>query len=600
MPDSFDASRYTTEHLAKWPWGLSFQMHRCPAPALIWTNRRLPHASGDTGLLEDFAWQVPIDPLRAGAPCKTFYAECYGGDGVQNNGGGVRGAWLGDWIIKGSGINLLSGYSDEAAAKYRRHGRASVSEILIEAVWGEILHYALPYGAVRMKAVIVTGERLDNAWEPTGAMGVRQFAWRPAHAMRAPAFKVRPEHRALIPHDVSRVVAAINQLPQILPMPATLSTADVARLSSSKRLTVGLEEMVRRFAEQMATAKVKRLAHGTINSSNIAVDGRWNDLNTVSALPGFGYRKHLTPFWREHASLLSTIDSLCFYITKYFATPNTRQPEAAPTREWLTATYERLYDEALHRRFISLCGYPQKIINQVWTGVDGRLAMRNLAKTMIMIARSGHSHRRPYHEALDETPPLGDYDLASILFTMAQADSDRQEAILGTLLHDEKLRLTFKEQYQRVQKLMVKATRKLDVNSDNLRKLIRLNCHKAGMVVPQLFSNRLYETCKTLAENQTISMTTRFRAEADLDEIIDMARTIYQEAPGLTTLLWCAGDIQIVYDARTDTINATVDKRIVVMSCNDLVTCAKQSPVLMRELQRMQQFWGVIFKELTL
>jgi len=30
------------QHLAKWPWGLSFQMQPCFAPTVIWSNRRLP------------------------------------------------------------------------------------------------------------------------------------------------------------------------------------------------------------------------------------------------------------------------------------------------------------------------------------------------------------------------------------------------------------------------------------------------------------------------------------------------------------------------------------------------------------------------------
>ena len=140
------------EHLAKWPWGLPFQTLQCPAPAVVWSNRRLPYVGGDNGLLEDFAWQIPTVPRAAwpDTPRKTFYAESYGGDGIHQNGGGVRSAWSGDWLVKGTGINLLSGYSDEAAARFRRNGRASLCEILMEAIWGEVLHYALPHGAVRM------------------------------------------------------------------------------------------------------------------------------------------------------------------------------------------------------------------------------------------------------------------------------------------------------------------------------------------------------------------------------------------------------------------------------------------------------------------
>ena len=50
---------------------------------------------------------------------------------------------------------------------------------------GRVLHYALPYGAARITAVIKTGETLDSEVEPTGALGVREFVWRPTHFMRA-------------------------------------------------------------------------------------------------------------------------------------------------------------------------------------------------------------------------------------------------------------------------------------------------------------------------------------------------------------------------------------------------------------------------------
>ena len=119
-------SQLSDEHLAKWPLGLSFQALQCTGAAVAWSNRRLPYAGGDEALLQEFAWQIPTAPSSEWpvGPRKTFYAECYGGEGIHRNGGGVRGGWSGEGLVKGIGVNLLSGYSDEAEDG-RGRGRAS-------------------------------------------------------------------------------------------------------------------------------------------------------------------------------------------------------------------------------------------------------------------------------------------------------------------------------------------------------------------------------------------------------------------------------------------------------------------------------------------
>jgi|GEM_PF-2869923 len=601
MSDIRSASLEDNEHMAKWPWGLSFQMLRCPAPAIAWSNCRLPYAGGDEALLREFAWQIPTAPRTVWPvePRKTFYAECYGGDGVQYNGGGVRGAWHGDWLVKGCGTNLLSGYSDEVAATYRRNGRASNSEMLVEAIWGEVLHYALPYGAVRMTAVIRTGETLKSEWEPTGAMGVRQFAWRPASVMRAPAFRVRPENRALIPHDTARVKEAIARLPELLPMPATLSAADIVRLKPRQRLMIGLEEMVRRFGEQMAAAKAKRLSHGTLNTSNLALDGRWNDLHTVSALPGYGYRRNLTPFWNEQASLLSTIELICFFVKKYFPARGAAPTEAMPTKEWLTAAYERFYTDALHRRFVSLCGYPQNVASRVWATQDGQLAMRNLAQTLISLARSGHSHRRPYPEAMQESQVAGDYDLPKILRESAgcQPAGDNWSK-LRPLIGDEVLRNTFSEQYRVVEKMMFKESKKQGIAPACFARLVAINCHKAGHIIPQLFNNLLYQKCILLAENKLPSDAARSTAEREIDAIVDLARMVYQEPRNFRTLLWCAGGSTLEYDARFNVLTAITATNKLELPCAAATRGVQPDPEIAHLLQSMRLFWGDRYEEI--
>lgn len=588
------------EHLAKWPWGLSFQTLQSPAPVVAWSNRRMAFEGGNEALLQAFAWQIPIGPQSdwQDKPRKTFYAECYGGEGIHNNGGGVRGAWDGDWVVKGTGINLLSGYSDELASTYRRNGRASLCEILMEAIWGEVLHYALPYGAARITAVIKTGETLESGAEPTGALGVREFAWRPAHFMRAPAFLIRPENRALIPHDTARVKAAIACLPRMLPMPPKLSSADIAKLSPLRRLKSGLEEMARRFGEQMAAAKAKRLSHGTLTTSNIGLDGRWNDLNSVCALPSFGYRQNLTPFWDEQCSLLKTIELLCFYIKKYFPAASGEVAEAMPSKEWLTAAYEKFYTEALTRRFVSLCGYPQTVTDRVWTTQDGRFAMWTLAKTLVILARSGHSARRPYDDAMHENRVFGDYHLMKILRMMANCRPGDRESLMPSLIADQTLRKDFSQQYRAVEKMMFKESKRQGIAAQGFARLVAINCHKVGENIPSLFRNVLYGKCRHLAEDYANSDELQNVIEAAIQPVIDTARMVYQEPRDFRTLLWCVDDSTLEYDARSDVLIANAAGEKAELSCVPAAWGVPPNSLTARLLKEMHAYWGEKYEEM--
>lgn len=320
--------------LTKYPWAVPFEVSRDAKCDVVWMNPCLTPPGGKSEILEQFSWLVPmkgsvIDPST---PKKTVFAERYGGYGIHNNGGGVRAAWIGEWIVKGTGINPLSGYSEDDESEFRQNGRMALNETIEEAIWGEVLHIALPYGAARMMAVLRTDESVVNSDRLVAAgVGVRQFCWRPAHFMRAHRFLVKPEYADLIGSDVGRVKAAIAQLPYLLPAPHGLVLEEYRQLSPTKRLSIGLNEMVRRFAVQMAAAKSKRLCHGYLTTSNICLDGRWNDLHSVTLLRGFGYRRIGNPFWEEQNTLISTISLLCFYISKYFRDPTT-DPKELPGR----------------------------------------------------------------------------------------------------------------------------------------------------------------------------------------------------------------------------------------------------------------------------
>jgi hypothetical protein len=559
--------RLQSEHI-NLPWAVPFTMRQIPGAELAWTNGRLPYAGGDAALLDDFAWQVPLwsSDVPEATASKTFYAERYGGSGIHKNGGGVRAALSGDWLVKAIGINILSGYTDEQAAE-RYNGRSRIVDIMIEAVWGEAIHYALPYGAVRYNCIITDGGQVRDS---KSALGVREFAWRPAHFMRAPHFRPREENRTLIPSDVERVKEAIARLPDMLPKPSNRSEEDLTKLSPLNRLFVGLDEMVRRFAEQMATAKAKRIPHGTITPSNICLDGRWIDLQSLTALPGYGTMKITNPFWTEYLSLGETLNYLCFYIWKYFPAAYDLKPEDMPTPDWLNGLYLRYFDDAQDKRFVALCGFPQVVADKVWAESHGKLAMKSLANTLYTIARSGHSARRPYHGHPDGQSDFGDYDLGLILSATAyvfQKNAGYSNAEIAKILNvkltpifaDTRLRQQFIQRYLALAKLMYAESSKQGVGDAALARLLTINSRKASLDNQFLYRDVMMNQVLGMVDDYPDMRVFRQHAEDLIDSVSDQARLLYQDPITLTTLIWCQSANVINYDAMQDILKISLN-----------------------------------------
>jgi hypothetical protein len=119
--------------------------------------------------------------------------ERYGGRGASGNGGGVRCGWIGDLTIKGIGRSDLAG---QDAPFWHSYGGCSLPEAIREAIWGDVYDAALPYGAVRVEAIITTGTQvpLHDAEDFGGemcprALILRRPFLRPAHYMRSMLFQ---------------------------------------------------------------------------------------------------------------------------------------------------------------------------------------------------------------------------------------------------------------------------------------------------------------------------------------------------------------------------------------------------------------------------
>ncbi len=535
-----------------------FEARRLARARIVLLNRGLLDL-GDDELVERFAWAVPATgdpPGMFTARARTLYAERYGGEGLGFHGGGVRVGSEGDHQIKGIGRNPLAG---EGSLPDYSHGGMSLFEGIQEAIWGEIFHHALPFGAVRSPAVLATGSPCwwvidrwgaellrgrygDDAYLPRGLL-VREVGIRPAHFERAMMHRPLAE-LASQPSDVERVRSAVRALPALLPLPDRAAE----RLPAAERVQIGALEMARRFAEQGAAAKSKRLIHGNISPSNICLDGRWIDFGSVTALPGWGDVGGYGPFWDDSEPHVNMFTTLCFNLRKYL--PVGGAP--LPGRDELIDEYTRVHARWLERRFLALTGIPFELLG----GEEGRAEKTELWRTLHLIATSGH--RDPFEGHPDDESDFGRYRLGSVLLAIARwSGTAALEQHLGPLLASADLRARLLAAHAPVMDMARRAAGDRGVSPAALRRLCIFNAAKGARSVRLLYRAHMVKHTEEMVLAHRNFDELRALAEAWLQDLADQASFVYQDPADLTTIIWRRGADVVVYDARRDAFAAT-------------------------------------------
>ncbi|MDN4629308.1 MchC protein [Erwinia sp. PsM31] len=298
-----------------------------------------------------------IDPARSAAT-KKFYAERYGGSGIQRNGGGARCGFDGHYQVKGMGANPLVGKgSDE------RHSNGTLSAVhaLYEALWSEVLGQILPYGAVQTRAVLLIDNDIANAGELAAgssrrALLIREPVVRPAHFERAPYFRPQPDYAGQLLHDARRVSSVIRQLPISLPMPPD-GFSERAYRDPQRYCIEGLCELARRQARQMAFCRT-RFLRLTTSPSNISMDGKLLDFNGLNCLfpdessDSFEYHLRLMALMKEPATLQKGLSNLCLYAGKYLFDPGF----TVTARQQTEDVFQQAFQDACYRGYLELLG----------------------------------------------------------------------------------------------------------------------------------------------------------------------------------------------------------------------------------------------------
>jgi hypothetical protein len=362
---------------------------------------------------------------------KIFLADRYGGPGTGFHGGSARCGISDDVQVKGIGITpLLTTRPDAKLDRWHFNGMLDIFEAVREAIWSKICQSALPYGAVPALGVIICKENIQSSdASPIGvvktsprALLLRRPAWRPAHFLRNLHF-ISGDKFTSWEHDRSRTIDAIKALPGVFEAQLGVHGHDTASI-----LNGGLVEMAKRFADQAAASFSRRIFHGALNPSNIAVDGRFLDFGTMSCVPGFRRRTGAPApdgpdFWVQHESLAFTLRLLRSQIAKYSSECD---KNALISAQELLAAFQEAYSERSSVELLKLLGADERFISNYPPSKSKRL----VACIVSIICRGAS---RPFAWFGDDDPataglqPMkatGRYELSKILCSSVKQASD--------------------------------------------------------------------------------------------------------------------------------------------------------------------------------
>lgn len=499
---------------------VSFSASKLSAPSVVWTNLSLSPELD----VERYGYAIPLpgDPESAYLPVeKEFYGERYGGTGVYSNGGGVRCGLDGEVQVKGIGRNPLVG---RTADFFHSYGGASLAEAIVEAVWGELCNLALPFGAVRVHGLVLTGTRVPMMAPRAGqettmprALILREAVVRPAHYMRSVFYQPTDAMKSS-PSDVDRTRLAVQSISQTLR--GLVGEEGSAPLKTAS-INAALTEMFCRFAAQIAAGRAKRIMHGALTDSNLSMDGQWLDYATVSAMGDYGniYTCGDSSFLHDERSLLGLCADLLFYVGKYFCLSD-EVALIGPGELW--GRFNQYFHARLEVEFLKLTGISESQLR----GLDPDIC-HDLYQCMVAIMRAGTGNKFmmiTYDPEIIQRMPLktGHFHLNTILSTIALCASAQQAlAELADLLCAEELRARLVRSYFALRERYLDqygtASERAHAEMFNAVNMLRVN-----MSLPHLYRPHLYGAIfELIAASGNVS---RF-----IEKTIDTAKVILAE-----------------------------------------------------------------------
>lgn len=465
---------------------IPFEVRKIKRPNLLWSNR----ISGESEdqLLDKYAYCAPLD----GEPEDTYtsegkiaHIERYGGSGIGVNGGGVRCGMFDGMTVKGIGKSQLAGTT---APFWHSYGGASIKEAIREVIWGEVFDSALPFGAVRVEAIIATGTsvplRYVDAYGNNScsrALILRKPFIRPAHYMRASFFQPSSKFSSTYLSDSERTQVALSTI-----FDALRSSLNILSINDFYFL---LRTAFLRYASQIAIARAKRLIHGSISSSNITLDGRILDFGMTSSVSDFGriiIARGCPDATQQHHGIINTLVELGYYLNRY-------NPQLIKSRKnWQRDIREHFmceYENAFRIQLIKLSGFPESAIEAL-----SFIEKLNFSNILIEIISEGNCEPFKILSPCDKYKPsmpdtMGKYNLRSILIKASElADSSTADEALKPLIFDNSLRERFIKEYFNIYSIVRNF---MQANDKEIRIFIKLNAKRINSDLSSLYSFNL-------------------------------------------------------------------------------------------------------------
>jgi hypothetical protein len=465
---------------------LSFEAVRIAKPVLAWVR----DAECLEFYLSQYSYCVPLSHESRELYINdqvTVFAERYGGDGIGTNGGGARCGNLDGLQIKGIGPTDLAGVGEDY---WHSYGGATLKEALREAIWGEVFNSTLPFGAITIEAIIiVSGSEVELPYPSTDgkthcprALMIRpQFA-RPAHYFRAPLFRASAQFKLNQPTDTERTKAAIQRLHEGL-------TYVLASVVGGRPIVDLLTEMYERFAIQIAAARAKRLLHGSLSASNIALDGRFLDFGMSSSVSDYGrisIARDCPDAWLQQRDLVKAITDFTFFVYKY----GDGILNPTETSAQILNAFQRKLDERFAIEILKLTGIPEPVLLEI-----PESDLSRIVEPFLSIIQTGNSEPFKLLAACPNYIPkmpdrMGKYHLSTCIKIAIAADTQEEaETLLVVELPDSKLRHSFIQSIWQLRTFYLAG--KEEAASCQALDFLRLNGFRLNTNLPALYSYNL-------------------------------------------------------------------------------------------------------------
>lgn len=406
---------------------------RLKAPTVLWAKSSdIADALSRNGI---YCLPQPYESaaLYDDAWSRDELVDRYGGAGTGKAGGSGRCSIFEGLQIKGVGRTPLV---DPNGDLYHSSGTTTIEESCQEAIFSEIYRFCLPFGAVESMAVVLTGGRFVQTFPDSTtavrrrALIVRPFVLRPAHFLRNVQFNsaaTTVQSRAVgLTADAYRASRALASLPGALALNVGLATLQGSDIDT---LLCGLQELGSRYAHQVAASFAKRLPHGALTCSNLALNGAYLDFGVTSHVPDYrrlARRPEWTDQWLEQRAPLRTLNWLW---TQYFS-HCVDNGNAARMKEFriVEKHYQAQYQRRLVVEMIKMTGLTEDMARECPAEIAGAL-VRAMRKTWMRGAHESFSSFPASEIERSRNPPprsVGRYRLNDILSALACATAGVQ------------------------------------------------------------------------------------------------------------------------------------------------------------------------------